>query len=198
MDDFAPIYAAAKLMANFPHPWFISGGWASDLFLNQVTRPHSDVEIGLFREHQQALRTQLAGWRLTKSDVLRPEGAAWVPWNEDDWVAAPLFQVQAWGPDDEEPAYDFFLNDTMDGAWQFRRVPSITLPIEEVVRRTPDDIPYLAPEIQLAFKGKSGRPKDDQDFTTVLPYLSEAQREWLAVALHAAYGEHAWLERLHV
>ena len=196
MDVFATIRAAATLMANFPHPWFVSGGWAIDLFVGQVTRPHSDVEIGLFREHQGALRTQLAGWRLTKSDFLRPEGAAWVPWNEDDWVAAPLFQVQAWGPADEEPAYDFFLNELVDGAWQFRREPAITRPVAEIVLRTPDGIPYLAPEIQLAFKGKGRRPKDEQDFTHVLPRLSAAQRAWLAMALRAAYGEHAWIERV--
>ena len=196
MDDFALMEAAAQLMATFPHPWFVSGGWAIDLFVMEVTRPHSDVEIGLFREHQGALRAQLAGWRLTKSDVLRPEGAAWVPWNDDDWVAAPLFQVQAWGPEDEEPTYDFFLNDTVDGAWQFRREPSIIRPVEEIMLRTPGGIPYLAPEIQLAFKGKYRRPKDEHDFTLALPHLSAAQRAWLAMALKAAYGEHAWIERL--
>ncbi len=62
----------------FRTPGLSPVGWAIDLFVNQVTRPHSDVEIGLFREHQSALRTQLAGWRLTKSDFLRPEGAAWL------------------------------------------------------------------------------------------------------------------------
>ena len=196
MDDFALIKAAAKLMATFPHPWFVSGGWAIDLFVMEVTRPHSDVEIGLFREHQGALRAQLAGWKLTKSDVLRPEGAAWVPWNEDDWVAAPLFQVQAWGPEGEEPAYDFFLNDTVDGAWQFRREPSITRQVEEIMLRTPGGIPFLAPEVQLAFKGKYRRPKDEHDFTLALPRLSPAQRAWLSMALKAAYGEHAWIERL--
>jgi len=196
MDGFAPIQAAAQLMAHFPYPWFVSGGWAIDLFVNQVTRPHSDVEIGLFREHQSALRTQLRGWRLTKSDFLRPEGAAWVPWNEDDWVAAPLFQVQAWGPEDDEPAYDFFLNDTVDGAWEFRREPSITRPIEEITLRTPDGIPFLVPEIQLAFKGKHRQPKDQHDFVLALPHLSTAQRAWLAMALQASYGEHIWIERL--
>ena len=196
MDDFAPMEAAAQFMATFPHSWFVSGGWAIDLFVNQVTRPHSDVEIGLFREHQGALRAQLAGWKLTKSDVLRPEGAAWVPWNEDDWVAAPLFQVQAWGPEDEEPAYDFFLNDTVNGAWQFRREPSITRQVEEIMLRTPGGIPFLAPEVQLAFKGKYRRPKDEHDFTLALPRLSPAQRAWLAMALKAAYGEHVWIGRL--
>jgi hypothetical protein len=196
MNGFASLHVVSSLMAGFPHPWFISGGWAIDLFLNQVTRPHSDVEIGLLRNHQQALQTQFAGWRLTKNDFLRPEGAARVPWDNDDWVAAPLFQVQAWRPEDEEPAYDFFLNDSVEGAWQFRHVPSITRPVEEMSMRSPDGIPFLVPEIQLAFKGKGQRPKDEHDFTHVLPHLSEAQRVWLARTLKAAYGTHSWIARL--
>jgi hypothetical protein len=195
MDEFAPIRSAARVMASFPHPWFVSGGWAIDLFLNKVTRPHSDIEIGLFREDQRALRDQLAGWRLTKSDLL-PEGGVWVPWNADDWVAPPRFQVQAWESEGDEPAYDFFLNDTVEGAWSFRRTPAITRPIEEIVLRTPDGIPFLAPEIQLAFKGKYQRPKDEQDFTLALPRLSAAQRMWLTMALKASYGNHVWIARL--
>lgn len=198
MDDFAPIHAAATLMATFPHPWFVSGGWAIDCFVRQVTRTHSDIEIGLFRAHQGALRRQLAGWRLTKSDVLLPDGPAWVPWHADDWVAAPLFQVQAWGPEDEEPAYDFFLNDTVDDAWQFRRAPTITRPVAEIILRTPDGVPFLAPEIQLAFKGKHQQPKDEHDFTYALPHLSVTQRRWLAAALQASYGDHPWINRLGV
>jgi len=84
----------------------------------------------------------------------------------------------------------------VDGAWQFRREPSITRSIEEIALRTPDGIPFLAPEIQLAFKGKRREPKDEHDFTLALPYLSTGQRVWLAMALNAAYGEHAWIERL--
>ena len=133
MSDFGPIPAAAQLMATFPHPWFVSGGWAIDLFVNRVTRPHSDLEIGLFREYQNALRAQLAGWRLTKSDVVAPETMDWVPWSQGDWVAPPRFQVQAWSPEDREPTYAFLLNDTVDGAWQFRREPSITRPISDIV-----------------------------------------------------------------
>ncbi len=109
----------------------------------------------------------------------RPEGTARVPWGDDDWVAAPLFQVQAWGPDDEEPAYDFFLNDSVDGAWQFRHVPSITRPVEEMSMRSPDGIPFLVPEIQLAFKGNGLRPKDEHDFTHILPHLSEVNASGL-------------------
>ncbi len=84
----------------------------------------------------------------------------------------------------------------VDGAWQFRRAPTITRPIEEIVRRTAEGIPFLVPEIQLAFKAKHQRPKDEQDFNAALPHLSLAQRDWLRMALEAAYGTYAWVDRL--
>src|SRR5438034_1471606 len=37
---FAPVTDVAASLTSFPHPWFISGGWAIDLFLNRVTLRH--------------------------------------------------------------------------------------------------------------------------------------------------------------
>src|SRR5439155_25663208 len=39
-DPFAPVTDVAASLTSFPHPWFISGGWAIDLFLNRVTLRH--------------------------------------------------------------------------------------------------------------------------------------------------------------
>jgi len=58
-----------------------------------------------------------------------------------------------------------------------------------------DGIPYLTPEIQLFYKARGLRPKDETDFAAVLPVLTEAQRHWLADALARVYGEHPWLSR---
>ena len=44
------IMAVARIMAGFPHPWFVSGGWAIDLFVGRVTREHGDREMGIFRQ----------------------------------------------------------------------------------------------------------------------------------------------------
>jgi len=49
-------------------------------------------------------------------------------------------------------------------------------------------VPYLAPEVQLLFKNKSDRPKDEIDATTVIPELRPQRRTWLARRLPA---EHA-------
>ena len=52
-----------------------------------------------------------------------------------------------------------------------------------------DATPYLAPELQLLFKSKDVRPKDDLDAATVVPVLEPERRSWLANHLPA---EHPW------
>lgn len=69
-------------------------------------------------------------------------------------------------------------------------------------------MPYLAPEVQLFYKARQLRPKDEEDFTAVLPLLARDGRDWLARAISLAYGPqnrsrtevshrlHPWLARL--
>ena len=53
---FAPVLAAARVMASYPHRWWFAGGWAIDFFVGRATREHADIEIGVFREDQMTLR----------------------------------------------------------------------------------------------------------------------------------------------
>src|SRR4051812_29642682 len=78
---FAPVIELAAVMAGFDRPWFISGGWAIDLFVRRVTREHEDVEVGAFFPDQAAIRHHLAGWEL-----FRPEDGQWLPLGADDEV----------------------------------------------------------------------------------------------------------------
>jgi hypothetical protein len=48
-----------SLMYGFHKPWCIAGGWAIDLFLDQITREHHDIEIAIFREDQMKLKNYL-------------------------------------------------------------------------------------------------------------------------------------------
>lgn len=54
------VLAAAAIMSAFPRPWFVSGGWALDLFVGHVTREHEDLEIGIARADQSLLHDFLA------------------------------------------------------------------------------------------------------------------------------------------
>ncbi|HEX5293738.1 MAG TPA: amino acid transporter [Streptosporangiaceae bacterium] len=80
--------------------------------------------------------------------------------------------------------------------WVSRRDPRIRRPLARIGHAGPDGIPYLAPEIQLFYKARKVRPKDEADFTAALPVLTAAQRQWLGDALLLAYGAHPWGDRL--
>jgi hypothetical protein len=74
--------------------------------------------------------------------------------------------------------------------------PGIRRPLAGIGRTTSDGIRYLAPEIQLYYKAKDPRPKDEADFTAVLPFLTQPQQQWLSRTLASAFGDHPWRDRL--
>jgi hypothetical protein len=62
----------------------------------------------------------------------------------------------------------------------------------EVVERTADGVPYLAPEVVLLFKARNARNKDEADLYTVLPELDDARLRWLDGALALVDPDHPW------
>ncbi|WP_336206987.1 hypothetical protein [Nonomuraea sp. LPB2021202275-12-8] len=75
------------------------------------------------------------------------------------------------------------------------RDPRIHRPLAELTLEE-DGFHRLAPEVQLLYKAKGSRPKDETDFEAVLPLLSDGQRRWLDEALETEHGTHPWHERL--
>jgi hypothetical protein len=69
-------------------------------------------------------------------------------------------------------------------------------PIASLNDGTADGVTFLTPEIQLFYKAKGRRPKDEQDFDKALPILPAAQRDWLRNAIELTHGDHPWLDRL--
>ena len=63
---FAVPRRVADLMAGFSRPWYLAGGWALDVWLGRVTRPHEDVEIAILRDEQEEIRRHLDGWEFDK------------------------------------------------------------------------------------------------------------------------------------
>ncbi len=88
------------------------------------------------------------------------------------------------------------LDEASDGNWVSRRDRGIRRPVAGIGKTSSDGIPYLVPEIQLFYKAKDPRPKDEADFAAVLPFLGGEQREWLRGALARSFGEHPWRDRL--
>ena len=166
-----------------------------------MTRDHEDVEVGVLRRDQKALRSYLGGWSLFA--CRRP--GSWDPWEEGDRLELPVHQVLArppgsgpppepWDPQAEE--LQFFLDDAEGDVWICRRDARITRPLDELAMATPSGLQAVVPDVQLLYKAKHHLDKDERDFEAALPRLSAAQRAWLREALEIAHPGDAWLARL--
>jgi hypothetical protein len=192
---FADLAPVAALMAGFARPWYIAGGWATDLFLGHVTRDHDDVDVAILRVDQAALQSYLAGWDL-RVVVAGPDGAILVPWVEGEWLALPVHEIHARRPQGEPAALEMLLHESVGDLWRFRRNLEVVCPLGRIGMRAPNGLPFLAPEIALLYKAKDHRPKDDQDFQGVHAAMSEEPREWLRQALATCHPGHPWLAEL--
>jgi hypothetical protein len=191
---FAPVISIARLMSRFPHPWYISGGWAIDLLIGRVTCAHCDIEVGIYRSDQLALQTFLSGWSMERA---LPDGkGVWVSWLPGEELQLPAFQIRARRADHEPNEFEFFLNERDETNWISRRHAGLRRPLAQVVTLCSRGIPILVPEIQLLYKAKHKREKDQADFDRVLPLLSFAQRTWLSEALASYHAGHPWLEQI--
>ena len=68
--------------------------------------------------------------------------------------------------------------------------------VKQIGAMTVDGVPSLLPEIQLFYKAKTPRDKDELDFAAVIPVMTGEQRRWLAEAIQLVHGDHPWVARL--
>lgn len=182
---------ALALMAGFPAPWCVAGGWAIDLFLGKVTREHSDVDIAIFRDDQWAVHDHFRGWQIRK--VVRGQ---LVEWPAGEQLDPPVHEIHVHAPEGDGRSAEFLLNDRSGSEWVFRRNPAVTYPAHDLMRNGRDGIPYLAPAVVLLYKAKSPRPRDERDFDLARGALSPEERRWLRQALQFVHPGHEWIQRL--
>jgi hypothetical protein len=180
----------ARRLAGVSVPWYVAAGWALDLFRGEQTRGHHDIEIGVPAGRFAEIRERLAEFTFDAVDT----GRIWESASPQVLSATR----QTWL---REPATGRYLLDVFrephDGErWICRRDETIRLPYAEIIRHTPDRIPYLTPELVLLFKAKAVRPKDQADFDGALPLLTHTQRETLSGLLTRVHPGHAWLAAL--
>ena len=187
----------ARFFAPLTVPWWIAGGWAIDLFLGRQTRKHEDIDVQILCRDQRVVRALFGGWDM-QAALPPPRDEMWPfrPWHMDEVLDAAIHDIWC-RPEPTQPwALQLMIADTRDDSWLFRRTPAIERPVAAIGCVTTDGIPYLAPEIQLAYKAKGMRPKDEADFAEVLPALDQERRQWLSNAIAVAHPRHPWLERL--
>ena len=170
-------------------PWAIAGGWAIDLALGRVTRPHGDVDVAILREDQRTLRSALAGWRFE-----RAAAGVWIPWSADERLALPDHVALAHPPAGEP--IEILLNERAGTDWVYRRDPAITRPLDRAFVVAPNGLHLLAPEIVLLYKSKAPRMADEHDFELGQSLLDDDAREWLRSSIHRASPDHSWITSL--
>lgn len=187
------VAAVHGLFHDAPFPWWVAGGHAIELAAGRPIRPHDDIDILLLRRDQVAARALLGLW--------------------DCWVADPPGTLRAWPVGETLPttSHDIWCRETPQGPWLLqimldesegdrwvsRRDARISRRIMEIGAQSGDGVPYLRPEIQLLYKARGLRPKDDIDFDAALPTLDDRRREWLRDAIGSLHGhDHPWRRRL--
>jgi hypothetical protein len=155
---------------------------ALELHRGRSWREHDDADVGIVRQDLPALYGRLSSW-----DLHVAAGGVLSPWRGER-LQADEHQNNIWCRlAVREPwLLDVTVGDGSSEHWIYRRDPTLQVPWELAVLRTPDGIPYLSPELLLIFKSKSKRPKDDLDAEEVIPALDEQQRDFLRRRLDLA------------
>ncbi len=214
-------FALINNLANFLEPldaeWFISGGWAIDLYLDRITRQRCDLDISVpvsrrleciefFLEKGWQIEGKLFGgfktlWKL--SDYTEDIYYFWSFPKEADFISEYLD-----GKGNRRIAYnrefqseldymEVFFDEVEDTYFVYRGEPRVKRHVAQAILEG-KRVKYLAPELVLLYKSNRLSEKNLQDFGSVIGSLNEEQKSWLKKALLLVYGgnSHAWLEQL--
>ncbi|GAA2653513.1 nucleotidyltransferase domain-containing protein [Nonomuraea recticatena] len=187
-----PLGEVVALFQGLEVPWWVSGGYAIELAVGRVYREHGDVDISLLRRDQMEARRLLQRWDCHVAD---PPGTL-RPWAVDEVL--PEHAHDIWVREHAEGPWRFqlMLDETDGEEWIYRRDARIRRPLASLGVASGKGFLRLSPEVQLLYKSKGLRPKDELDFTEVLPVLTGPQRLWLDQMLALEYGTHPWRDRL--
>jgi uncharacterized protein CbrC (UPF0167 family) len=180
----------ARHLDGIAAPWCVAAGWALDLFLGRQTREHGDIEIAIPAASFPEVRGRFPGYIFDGAG----SGRIWADATPD--VLAAVHQTWLRDPATGNYLVDVFREPHEGDTWICRRDETIRLPYRDIIHRTRDGIPYLAPELVLLFKAKHAREKDQADFGATVPHMTAAQRETLAGLLARVHPGHPWLADL--
>ncbi|MFF2750577.1 nucleotidyltransferase domain-containing protein [Kitasatospora sp. NPDC058048] len=180
----------AQRLAGIGTPWYVAAGWALDLFRGRRTRAHGDIEIAIPAAGFPEVRSRFPGY------VFDAAGSGRIWEDAAPEVLAAVHQTWLRDPVTGNYLLDVFREPHDGDTWICRRDETIRLPYPDIILRTRDGIPYLAPELVLLFKAKHVRRKDQSDFDATVPHMTPAQRATLTGLLARVHPGHPWLAAL--
>jgi hypothetical protein len=186
--DPVDLDALTEIMKGCPVRWWVSGGYALEAFVGHPYREHADIDLSVLRPDHLALRSFLGAWDVHCAD---PPGTL-RPWAPGEALAATVHDI--WIRADHTDAWRFqaMIDEGGSGWWEYRRDARLRFPRNEVTWKRGEQ-EFLRPEVQLLYKSKHIRPKDQVDFETCAPLLDAEQRAWLRSALELTRPDCEWL-----
>lgn len=189
-DAWSPHDLFQRLLGEI-HPWYITGGWALDVWHGKQTREHEDLEFAVIRndaDHFRAILHELDFFTVNNGVVEYLPPSADVP--SDVW--------QLWGGDMLQRCWrvDMMMEPGTRDVWIYKRDQTIQMPRSEAICVGETGIPYLAPINVLLFKARNCRHKDHKDFLNAVPSLSTQERQRLRVWLAQLHPGHQWIGNL--
>lgn len=194
LSEWAPasLGEVAARFSRLETPWWVAGGLAIELAVGHRVRDHADIDVMVLRRDRLAVQRALPDWLWWAAD---PPGSL-RPWSPGEELPARVHDIWC-QPGPGEPWRIQIMLDESDGEeWVSRRDRRVRRPLDALGQVSSGGIPYLSPEVQLFYKAKAPRPKDEEDLTAARPALTGHQRRWLAQAIAQAYGPHPWIDRL--
>lgn len=187
--------AVRTVLAGSGVQWWIAGGWSLDLLVGRQTRRHADIDVIVLRADALAVRAHLSAWDLHVADP--PGTGSLRPWPAGEALAPELHDVWARRAPGQPWRFQIMIDDAEGEEWVYRRHSRVRRPVATLRGRASyPDMPVLSPEIQLLYKSRGGREKDEVDFTRILPLLTDEERAWLQRALETVAPGHPWATRL--
>lgn len=178
-----------QLFANAPFTWGLAGGYAVEQFLGTAIREHSDSDVVVYRDEQLELQHWLAGWHLYAADppgILRS-------WRADEFLPSGIHDIWGHRRDTQAWQLQIMLTEVEGDEWFSRRSHLIRGQRNDLIV-VYQGIACVRVEVQLLYKARNARPKDEQDFQACLPLLSVEAKQWLKDQLRLLYPEgHQWL-----
>jgi hypothetical protein len=187
-----PAEAIADLMRGADFFWCLAGGLAIERVVGLFYRAHDDSDIVVLRPQLAAVQRHLDGWHLAAADppglLRRWEPGERLPWRVHD-VWAHRADARAW-------ELQLMIQEADGDCWYYRRDDRVNGRIDDLAGVV-GGVPCLRMDLQLLYKSRNARLKDDEDFLRLAPVLPATQRatllEWLRLTNP---NGHQWIEAL--